>query len=443
MTMQSGRTMQQHIRAIFMKQLRKIDALDRRSDLQFTPTHDGGPHVEIQPSGELHLVVTERGSESSRRVARDVDQLVYWLMRGVVFRMACDYELKHRIPQQSFRRILFEQQLHLMKKLSRDWHTKLRDETDAILYLAPYDDSGHSLHARAFPEIKVSSDKTVALSEVRCWLLRCLEKLNSPDRLSSIKFGAGGTGDRVVDISPGGYVQYGVRTAGYGQLSTFSVASGMYYMVRDIVRDMASQIHATRRTDSQQQRSPIASEIALMGKVSRAWQEFMRQTERTAEDELMERIRNTFNKHLAVLETYHPHGWLRFKRTDCGRPHVEVYPNGELHYVITDAGETRNRKVTRDHDQLMYWLMRDVTMAAAHEQEIEGRVPGKDVRRQLFSKQLEMLDRMSSKWTAERQKEIDGILERFPYEDEIERLDERAFPRSNLDAGNEQAAAPI
>ena len=86
-----------------------------RFPYQTRPLHDGSPHVEVLDG--LYYVVTERGEELQRRSTHEADELLYWLLQGVTFSLACDFELRHRVPGQDFRRILFTKQLELLRGL--------------------------------------------------------------------------------------------------------------------------------------------------------------------------------------------------------------------------------------------------------------------------------------------------------------------------------------
>jgi hypothetical protein len=125
---------------------RYIGACDRlgvpeaRFPYQSQPAHDGSPHVEV--TGDLyHYVVTERGTEFERRSTPDADELLYWLLQGVTFSLACDFELKHRVAGRDFRRLLFAKQLELLRGLSPDWERKRASEIERVLQQHPFDDS--------------------------------------------------------------------------------------------------------------------------------------------------------------------------------------------------------------------------------------------------------------------------------------------------------------
>jgi hypothetical protein len=107
--------------------------------LKTAPQHDGSAHVEW--SGDLlFYVVTERGSEFVRRATYSKDELLYWLIKAVVFEIASDFELKNRIKGQSFRRLLFAKEIELIGKLKSEWAERRKSEIDRILVSSPYDD---------------------------------------------------------------------------------------------------------------------------------------------------------------------------------------------------------------------------------------------------------------------------------------------------------------
>jgi len=115
------------------------ERLGARGVLHTTPQHDGSPHVECVGES-YHYVVTERGSEFDRRRTNDPEELLYWLMSGVVFSLASEYELRHRIEGQDPRRLLFQKEIDLMERLSDDWARLKRDEIQRTLSTHPYDD---------------------------------------------------------------------------------------------------------------------------------------------------------------------------------------------------------------------------------------------------------------------------------------------------------------
>ncbi|QDU31874.1 hypothetical protein ETAA8_70350 [Anatilimnocola aggregata] len=103
----------------------------------------GCPHIEVNASG-LHYVVVERGVELERKTTHDLNDLLYIVFEAVTFSMAGDYELKHRIPGQDSRRILFRRQLELLGSVDADWVTRLRQDQHKILACNPFNDGVES-----------------------------------------------------------------------------------------------------------------------------------------------------------------------------------------------------------------------------------------------------------------------------------------------------------
>ena len=113
---------------------------------KYLPTYqtsiDGAhPHIEIDAAGAYHLICVERGQEVNHQTTKDADELLYWVFSGVTFSMACDYELKHRVPGKDFRRLLFSYQEELLGSLSPAWREREHAEHAKFLLTDPLDDS--------------------------------------------------------------------------------------------------------------------------------------------------------------------------------------------------------------------------------------------------------------------------------------------------------------
>jgi len=107
--------------------------------LHAVPQAFGDPHVEIV-CGKYHYVVSERGSECERKSTTDEDELLYWLISGVVHEKAGNFELKHRVKGRDFRRILFAKEIELMRRISDEWAERMADDIQKILAVHPYND---------------------------------------------------------------------------------------------------------------------------------------------------------------------------------------------------------------------------------------------------------------------------------------------------------------
>jgi hypothetical protein len=105
------------------------------------PHYGGGSHVE-RVGDAYAYVVSERGTEFERRVTRDPDELLYWLVAELTFEMAMEYELAHRRENVDSRRLLFEKHLELLEQANPAWSAAKRSEYDAVLRLHPFEDAG-------------------------------------------------------------------------------------------------------------------------------------------------------------------------------------------------------------------------------------------------------------------------------------------------------------
>ncbi len=102
---------------------------------------------------------------------------------------------------------------------------------------------------------------------------------------------------------------------------------------------------------------------------------------------------------------------------DDGSPHIELV-DGKYNYVITERGSELERKVAQSEDELLYWLMDDVTTGIALQFELQNRIPSEDFRRQYFSKNVDLLTRLSSDWARRKKSEYHQVLSQNPYRDE-------------------------
>ena len=109
-----------------------------------TPQHDGSPHIEVI-GDQFHFVVTERGSEFERRKTTDPQDILFWLVSGLTFGMACEWELKHRIEGEDSRRQLFQKQIDLLSQVNQDWAERMRESCKKILEEHPFEDRAANL----------------------------------------------------------------------------------------------------------------------------------------------------------------------------------------------------------------------------------------------------------------------------------------------------------
>ena len=93
-----------------------------------------------------------------------------------------------------------------------------------------------------------------------------------------------------------------------------------------------------------------------------------------------------------------------------GRPHVEVTRDGVMHWVVCERGSEFERRTTLARDELLYWTFDAVTAEMASKWEVEHRIPTEDSRKQMFTKQFELLDLLNPAWTERRKRELGPLL---------------------------------
>jgi hypothetical protein len=99
-----------------------------------------------------------------------------------------------------------------------------------------------------------------------------------------------------------------------------------------------------------------------------------------------------------------------------GRPHIEVDAQG-YHYVSAERGHEFERVTTQDFNRLLYEVFRSVTFWMAVDYELHRRVKGKDSRRLLFERQIELISTLSPEWAQGIRVEQTKTLQVFPFDD--------------------------
>jgi hypothetical protein len=110
-----------------------------------SPIGDATPYVSIGNAKERKYayIISERGQEFDRRETDDYNELLFWILESVTFGMACEWELKNRMPGQDFRRLLFRKQEELLAKLNASWADIVRAKHSAVLRDHPFNDMGN------------------------------------------------------------------------------------------------------------------------------------------------------------------------------------------------------------------------------------------------------------------------------------------------------------
>lgn len=99
-----------------------------------------------------------------------------------------------------------------------------------------------------------------------------------------------------------------------------------------------------------------------------------------------------------------------------GAPHVER-SGGRYDYVVTERGRELERRTTEDEDELLYWLMSDVTQGVAIQLASRRRFRPRDSRRVWFAKDAELLGRLRPEWGDRKRAEYAQVLSKYPFRD--------------------------
>jgi Immunity protein 63 len=102
---------------------------------------------------------------------------------------------------------------------------------------------------------------------------------------------------------------------------------------------------------------------------------------------------------------------------DGVHPHIEVDKNGQLYYLIVERGEELKRDFAGDTNDLLYRVFSGVTFSMAVDFELNNRIDTEDCRRQMFSKQQELLATLDKDWGKRIEKEHQWVLRTHPFDD--------------------------
>ena len=128
-----------------------------------------------------------------------------------------------------------------------------------------------------------------------------------------------------------------------------------------------------------------------------------------------------------------------FGRTrDGAHPNVEVNETG-YHFVVVERGEELERATFADVDGLLEKIFRSVTFSMAMNHRSGLRMSGRDPRRAMFARQVQLLAILSPEWADREARDHQAILARHPFDDSVEAradltADLRAQGQSDEDA---------
>ncbi len=91
--------------------------------------------------------------------------------------------------------------------------------------------------------------------------------------------------------------------------------------------------------------------------------------------------------------------------------------NDKYIYMFTEKGKTRDKKILTDETELLWNILNSVLFEKAMEYATSNRQNGKDFRRALFSKEIELFSLFGEDFKMRKTEEIEKILLKNPYSD--------------------------
>lgn len=91
--------------------------------------------------------------------------------------------------------------------------------------------------------------------------------------------------------------------------------------------------------------------------------------------------------------------------------------NAEYIYMFTEKGSTREKIVLTDETELLWNILNSVLFEKAMEHATSSRQNGKDFRRALFSKEIELFSLFGEDFKKRKTEDIEKILLKNPYND--------------------------
>ncbi|GAB2024489.1 Imm63 family immunity protein [Lactovum odontotermitis] len=85
-----------------------------------------------------HYVVMERGKEVESYSSGIVDEVLYFVFKDITRSLAIKYESEHSVPNQDFRKIMFQRQLELLSEINPDYEEKQKSYIQDVLAKNPY-----------------------------------------------------------------------------------------------------------------------------------------------------------------------------------------------------------------------------------------------------------------------------------------------------------------
>ena len=91
--------------------------------------------------------------------------------------------------------------------------------------------------------------------------------------------------------------------------------------------------------------------------------------------------------------------------------------NNEYHILYTEKGKVKEDSVTFEKEEVLWRIVEIISFDTAMKYAIENKEEGKDFRRALFKKEIEIYSLFGEKFEKKKRIEIEEILKKSPYND--------------------------
>lgn len=91
--------------------------------------------------------------------------------------------------------------------------------------------------------------------------------------------------------------------------------------------------------------------------------------------------------------------------------------NNEYHILYAEKGKVKEDRVTSEKEEVLWCILEIISFDIAMEYAKKNREEGRDFRRALFKKEIEIYSLFGEKFEKKKRLEIEGILKKNPYND--------------------------
>lgn len=114
------------------------------------------------------------------------------------------------------------------------------------------------------------------------------------------------------------------------------------------------------------------------------------------------------------------HSFVTFgNQEDLAKPNIEIVGLQNFHFIVVERANELERRITKNLDDLLYWIFDTITFRQALDYELKNRDVNLDSRRIYFRKQEELLSLICPDWKIKKENEHKDILKQYPFRDKI------------------------